>query len=90
MTDAAARATRLAFIRDHHPDRGGDPDQFIEGLRRLDDRIPAPSPTGRTAGAVSIRRRGPRGRASWWVLRTAAGWAARRRRRARVPARRLQ
>jgi len=29
------RAQRRAFIRDHHPDRGGDPDAFIEGLRHL-------------------------------------------------------
>ncbi len=29
------RAQRRAFIRDHHPDRGGHPDDFIEGLRRL-------------------------------------------------------
>ena len=29
------RADRRAFIREHHPDRGGDPDEFIEGLHRL-------------------------------------------------------
>jgi hypothetical protein len=23
------------FVRDHHPDRGGDPETFAEGLRRL-------------------------------------------------------
>ncbi|HEY5152160.1 MAG TPA: hypothetical protein VIJ23_20580 [Mycobacterium sp.] len=29
------RAARRAFIRDHHPDRGGDPQAFITGLQRL-------------------------------------------------------
>jgi hypothetical protein len=27
---------RRKFIRAHHPDRGGDPDVFIAGLRRLE------------------------------------------------------
>jgi hypothetical protein len=27
---------RREFIRANHPDRGGDPDVFIAGLRRLD------------------------------------------------------
>jgi hypothetical protein len=26
---------RREFVRTHHPDRGGDPDVFIAGLRRL-------------------------------------------------------
>jgi hypothetical protein len=29
-------ARRRAFIREHHPDRGGDPGAFIAGLRTLD------------------------------------------------------
>jgi hypothetical protein len=29
-------ARRRAFIREHHPDRGGDPAAFIAGLRALD------------------------------------------------------
>lgn len=29
----AAQSRRRDFIRDHHPDRGGDPDAFIAGLR---------------------------------------------------------
>lgn len=38
MTDATEddRAARRAYIRDHHPDRGGDPDEFVAGLRRWD------------------------------------------------------
>ncbi len=29
------RAAYRAFIRDHHPDRGGDPEFFVAGLARL-------------------------------------------------------
>lgn len=29
------RAAYRAFVREHHPDRGGDPDVFVEGLARL-------------------------------------------------------
>src|ERR1700761_5984466 len=29
-------ARRRAFIREHHPDRGGDPGAFIAGMRVLD------------------------------------------------------
>jgi hypothetical protein len=32
---AQHRAAFLAFVRDHHPDRGGDPEAFIAGLARL-------------------------------------------------------
>lgn len=28
-------ADRRAFIRAHHPDRGGDPQVFIDGLQQL-------------------------------------------------------
>jgi hypothetical protein len=30
------RAARREFIRTHHPDRGGDLDQFVAGLQRFD------------------------------------------------------
>lgn len=29
------RAAYRAFVRDHHPDRGGDPEAFVAGLTRL-------------------------------------------------------
>lgn len=29
------RAAFRAFVRDHHPDRGGDPDVFVAGLARF-------------------------------------------------------
>jgi hypothetical protein len=38
------RAAYRAFVRDHHPDRGGDPDAFVAGLARFRDSV------GHTAG----------------------------------------
>lgn len=29
------RAAYRAFVRDHHPDRGGDPEVFVAGLARF-------------------------------------------------------
>jgi hypothetical protein len=29
------RAAYRAFVREHHPDRGGDPDEFVAGLARF-------------------------------------------------------
>ena len=55
---------RRQFIRAHHPDRGGDPDAFIAGLRSFDSgsessaREPLP-------GVVIVRRRA-------WRIRLAA------------------
>jgi hypothetical protein len=46
VEDEQARAERRAFIRDHHPDHGGDPDEFIAGLNRLDGRTLPPPPAG--------------------------------------------
>ncbi|WP_139977346.1 hypothetical protein [Nocardioides litoris] len=50
--DAAARAARSErrrVARLHHPDLGGDPDDFVEAMRRLDRPRPpqplAPPPT---------------------------------------------
>jgi len=53
-SDEQRRALRQ-FVREHHPDRGGDPAIFAEGLRRLQAGRPA-------AGATNIhvhRRKGP-------------------------------
>lgn len=42
MTDAAAFR---AFVREHHPDRGGDPEVFAAGLARFGrGATPAPPP----------------------------------------------
>ncbi|MGI5129693.1 hypothetical protein ACQEVB_22995 [Pseudonocardia sp. CA-107938] len=41
------RAEFRAFVRDHHPDRGGDPDAFVAGMARFAETRPVPgaSPT---------------------------------------------
>jgi hypothetical protein len=48
------RAGRRAFIRDHHPDRGGDPAVFIAGLSRFDGQASCSRPLPRV---VAVRRR---------------------------------
>src|ERR1700739_2810753 len=55
-------ARRRAFIRDHHPDRGGDPVAFIAGLRTLDaERAQGSRPLPKV---VVVRRRA-------WLVRQA-------------------
>ena len=49
------RASRRAFIRASHPDRGGDPAAFAAGLARLDQRT-APA---RLRVAMVARQRWP-------------------------------
>jgi len=55
MEDLRRRAARREFIRTHHPDRGGDPAVFAQGLRRLTDPARATS-----VSPVTFYRR-PRG-----------------------------
>ena len=39
------RAAFRAFVREHHPDRGGDPDVFVAGLARFGvSAAPPPDP----------------------------------------------
>jgi hypothetical protein len=42
------RRARRAFIREHHPDRGGDAQDFIAGLERLSSGL------GAKAGGVRV------------------------------------
>ena len=55
-------ARRRAFIRDYHPDRGGDPGAFIAGLRTLDAEREQGS--GPLPKVVVVRRRA-------WLVRKA-------------------
>lgn len=49
------RAAYRAFIRDHHPDRGGDPEFFVAGLARLRAGAATPGPDdGRYDAPVEI------------------------------------
>ncbi|WP_165865733.1 hypothetical protein [Vallicoccus soli] len=77
--DRAARAARRAWLRAHHPDAGGDPAAFTEGLRRADWRDRggpgspgSPGSPGDPAGragagpeVVFVRRRGALRRAGY-------------------------
>lgn len=56
-------ARRRAFIREHHPDRGGDPGGFIAGLRALDSE--REQGNGPLPEVVVVRRRP-------WLVRKAA------------------
>jgi hypothetical protein len=38
--EARWRAEFRAFVREHHPDRGGDPDEFVAGLARFAESRP--------------------------------------------------
>ncbi|HYH33001.1 MAG TPA: hypothetical protein VD903_21730 [Pseudonocardia sp.] len=38
------RAAFRAFVREHHPDRGGDPDVFVAGLARFGRSAQPPDP----------------------------------------------
>jgi hypothetical protein len=66
--DPQLRAERRAFIRDHHPDRGGDPDEFIAGLRRL---AGSPNDPAVPVYAYRSRRMSP----TRWLHRIRARWA---------------
>ena len=80
MDDAerTRRAQRREFIRDHHPDRGGDPAEFLAGLHRFDP--PPPEPTDGPAPRIVIVADKP-----WPVSAvTSALRRIRRRRRPRV------
>ncbi|MDQ6649622.1 MAG: hypothetical protein M3Z02_05835 [Actinomycetota bacterium] len=67
MTGAADRSAFRAFVRDNHPDRGGDPEAFQAGLAAFGRQ---PVPAGSTGNLVFHRRR--RGLAvvrGWWTDR---------------------
>jgi hypothetical protein len=70
------RRRRRDFVRAHHPDRGGDTDAFVAGLRAFDaggEQGPGPPPR-----VVIVRRRA-------WLVRLAAGAVRRLRHDARAP-----
>ncbi|MFB9908356.1 hypothetical protein [Allokutzneria oryzae] len=70
------------FVRANHPDVGGDPDVFIEGLARLRAELAGSTDQHRPAADEVVfvdRRSGVRG-----LVRRALRWRARRRRPPRV------
>ena len=54
--DWAAGRRRREFIRTHHPDRGGDTESFIAGLRGFDE-MRAPTGAGPLPRVVVIPHR---------------------------------
>jgi len=51
------RSEFRAFVREHHPDRGGDPEVFAAGLARFGIADPAgpPADTARPGDPVDVR-----------------------------------
>jgi len=49
-------AARRAAARRLHPDRGGDPAEFVAALESIDRAFPAESPVRATATVVTVRR----------------------------------
>lgn len=49
--DEQERAAYRAFVREHHPDRGGDPEFFVTGLARFrtGESSPGANPSDRAA-----------------------------------------
>jgi hypothetical protein len=44
MPDPQERSAFRAFVREHHPDRGGDPEVFVAGLARFAEGAQPPAP----------------------------------------------
>ena len=63
--DEELRRARRAFVRSHHPDRGGDPAVFAAGLRDFDALVLGSLPGAtRPRPVVTVLRR-PRGVLGW-------------------------
>lgn len=72
--DPEQRAAFRAFVKSHHPDRGGDPDVFAAGLTAFRSAPPAesdPRPADRFDAPVVVesRRRALARRARRWCGR---------------------
>ncbi|WP_086825604.1 hypothetical protein [Allokutzneria sp. NRRL B-24872] len=66
------RAAIRDFVRAHHPDVGGDPEEFVAGLARLRAEFDEPEKSAAPADEVFfvVRRRGARGLLRrWWSRR---------------------
>jgi hypothetical protein len=52
--NAEDRAEFRAFVREHHPDRGGDPDVFAAGLARFGASESTPAPDADPGSTDSV------------------------------------
>jgi hypothetical protein len=50
------RAAYRAFVRENHPDRGGDPEVFVAGLERFREAQPDPDDDPRFDAPVEVVR----------------------------------
>ncbi|MGH3565617.1 MAG: hypothetical protein ACRDRH_06215 [Pseudonocardia sp.] len=55
--DEQERAAYRAFVREHHPDRGGDPEFFVAGLAGFRTGEPSPGANPPDPGADDTARR---------------------------------
>ncbi|EIV95549.1 hypothetical protein FraQA3DRAFT_5387 [Frankia sp. QA3] len=80
--DAARRRAEIrAFVRAHHPDRGGDPHAFAEGLRALRGSSATGSSTGAASRPTAYRRRTVPEHLVGWMADRGRGWCGAARRR---------
>lgn len=74
----ASRAEFRAWVRACHPDVGGDPDTFAEGLARWRPALlPGPAELGSRAAPVTAQVTVFRRRGGWWLITRT--WHRRRR-----------
>ena len=81
--ERAVPRARRTYIRQHHPDRGGDPAAFIEGLQRLDQhsaKITQPA----TAESPVLAHRSRRTAPARWVRRLRSAVELRQKRNSAV------
>ncbi|WP_433324515.1 hypothetical protein [Spirillospora sp. CA-294931] len=72
--DEGARRAFRAWVRVHHPDAGGDPEEFVAGLQRWHRELTAPTVRGGGGEVVAFRTRGGLWLVTrWWRRRTRSG-----------------
>lgn len=73
--DAARRRAEVrAFVRTHHPDCGGDPYAFAEGLRALRRSSASGSSTGAASRPTAYRRRTMPEQLTGWLADRGRTW----------------
>jgi hypothetical protein len=72
--EAARRAEWRRFVRDHHPDRGGDPELFARGVRAYREGRPLPGSAPAYQHLTSHRSPRGLGHVTRWARRRWDGW----------------
>lgn len=71
--DTGARQAFRAWVRVHHPDAGGDPEEFAAGLSRWRAELAVPAGCGRVEVTVFRTRGGLWLIERWWQRRQRHG-----------------